>query len=519
MDVITQPATRNTQHATRSRTFGILIGAVVAVLALGALGVWAFQSTQAGPGGPIPPLTPLAAVVYQTDDGAIHSWDAGDGTDHTLLQAAPASRRLLSASADGTMLAYLESVPVVTDTVVPVGGAYDLRVWTADSPPRTVPLPDEVSENIAAEFFDGGLAVLLRARSSQRGPLYVYDPDARLLRPIAPQVDSYALAPGLVAYARPINPAEAAQGTIWRQINVLDLTTGDPATGIISFTVAQSYPRPVQLYYEPAHNAFVYSAARPVAGSLRGNTQMWLGMFLAGTTAPSRPLALQVTRPNTVLDLTDDGRQMLYGAPNTVLGTGNALPRPQLASLAWLTDSLKITADQPVSLPQNLDLRTAAFMRGRDWLVATAAHTAARTGSGPVTQVDTTPVLALYDPATRYLDMVLDGTDGMLLAVLDERRLLLGVAVGTPGSPPGAALGLALAARGSGGWQTRALAASFLAQTSLAFVGVLPDGAALVYARPPGAGATLYRVPLDGSASKPVAQVAPDSPYFPVYQP
>ena len=156
------------------------------VLALGALGVWAFQATQAGPGGPIPPLTPLAEVIYQTDEGGIHSWDAGDGADQTLLQPAPASRRLLSANADGTMLAYLESAPVITDTVVPVGGAYDLRVWTADSPPRTVPIPDEVSENISVEFFDGGLAVLMRARSPQRGPLYVYDPDARMLRPIAP---------------------------------------------------------------------------------------------------------------------------------------------------------------------------------------------------------------------------------------------------------------------------------------------------------------------------------------------
>ena len=107
----------------------------------------------------------------------------------------------------------------------------------------------------------------------------------------------------------------------------------------------------------------------------------------------------------------------------------------------------------------------------------------------------------------------------MLFAVLDARRLLLGVAAGASGNPQSGNLGLALAERGAGGWQTRALAASFPNQTSLAFVGILPDGAALVYARPPGAEASLYRVPLDGSASKPVAQLAPDSPYFPVYQP
>ena len=511
---------RQTRRGRPRRRRRLLGGLALLVLVLAAAGIWLLQGRVPPVAFGTTPLAPLASVIYEDPQGGISLWDAGAGRARALLEPVTNTRKLLAANADGTAFAYLEGVMAAATPAPLAPTEYRLGVWRDDGPPRVIPVPGGLSPNVATQFLDSGdLAVLLHATSLRPGPLYIYEPDAGRLRLVAPTIDSFALAPGQVGYAAPISGTAQNFGPADRQLAVLDLTGTDPATPVVSFTVAAGTLHPVHLVWDPTHTAFVYSAARPT-GATKLNTVLTLGMF--GTTAPgaASALALGTNNAESALALSASGHYLLYG-PARAGAFARESPGPllpgaplRLATLDWTAGSLRLAADRDLAPQGDPGLTGAAFLRGSDWLVLT--HRRGAAGAG----------VALIDPAGGRQEPVLPDVDATVLAALDDHRLLLGAIFGPPrpGVVATQAPLLVLAERGGDGWKTRLLGNSFPVGTVFEFGGLLPDRAVLVHARTPGGpGAAddeaLYRVPLDGTAWQVAVTLPPGGAYVPVTPP
>jgi hypothetical protein len=515
------PALRSTTRISirrLGRTRLLLTAAVgLAALALLAWGAWQILAPPLA--GESPPLTPLAGVVYEDSARNVNLWVPGEAAPRRLLPPPTGRRDLLAVAADGSALAYLEAVPAATPDSGAGPSDYDLRVWRSGGAPRTVPLPPGATASLDVQFAAGGLLTILQHPTSRRpGPLYLYDPDAGRLRLVAPVLDSFAVSPGLVAYSAPVSDTTQGAVNSTRAVAVVAPAGSAPATPVAQFRISTLAPHPLQFYYEPAHNAFIYSAARPT-GTQGNNSEIRLGMFLAAAPGKVSDLPLQ-TNDNSVLELSATGRYLLYGgslqqvAPGRTARPGSGQAR--LAALDWSPAGLAIRSDTAVE-PPGFRLTSAGFVRGRDLLALSVRRTVTRDLGGLTVPDAGAPVFLLYDPAANRLETVLDNAAATLLEALDSRRLLLAVNAANTGLQNLGQARLVLAERVGGGWTARDLGADFPVGTIIEFAGLLPGGnTALIYAA--GSTATspraaFYTVPLDGSA-RTQAFALPDGAFY-----
>ncbi|HMA36777.1 MAG TPA: hypothetical protein VKY74_20145, partial [Chloroflexia bacterium] len=522
---------------------GWKIGILLAggLLGLGALAVWGLPLLQDATAPPGPGLPPLAAVVYEDAAGGISRWDAGTAAVQSLVGATEPRLQLLGVSADGGQVAYLvapapppatplptpgapELSPVAGDTAAP---AYTLRLWQDGSPPLDVPVPEGVAPGLAVQFLDSGdLAVLLHATARRPGPLYLYNPDAGRLRQVSPTLDSFALGRGLLAYAAPeTTPAPAGAGGR-HVVALFDVAGAGPATPVLSVTVPAESRRPIQLYYEPAHNAFLSVAAR-ANGTGGLVNQLGLGLFLADAPALAHEVTLDTNTGTEGLAISSSGQYLLYQGvgPQAI----PHIPPAQLhvgvpwrvAALDWSGDAPRLTQDRELTLPDDLFANSVVFLPGHDRLVVVAQHIAGQVQGGITYPVPLSPTLLLDDLATGQIETVLDNRAATVLAALDARRLLLALAAGPAEGQPDQPPRLALAERQNGGWQVQPLGDAFPSGTQLRFAGLLPDTRAVLLAAVPGSAgaATFYRVPLDGSPRTPLATLPAAAAYFPIPAP
>jgi len=521
------PATRlPTRISLRRLVRGRVVIAAIALLTTLALGAWAAWQILAPPlAGESPPLPSLAGVIYEDSAHNVNLWVPGESTPRRLLPPPTGSRQLLSVASDGSALAYLEAAPAPTPDAAGGPPDYALRVWRSGSAPRTVPLPPGATASLDVQFAAGGLLTILQHPTARRpGPLYIYDPDAGRLRLVAAALDSFAVSPGLVAYSAPLS--DTTQGALnpTRAVSVVAPAGSAPPAPVAQLRISTQAPHPVEFYYEPAHNAFFYSAARP-AGTQGNNSEIRLGMFLAAAPARVSDLPLQ-TNDNSVLELSATGRYLLYGgslqqvAPGRTARPGSGQAR--LAALDWSPAGLAIRADTPVE-PPGFRLTSVSFVRGRDLLAISARRIVTRDFNGLSMPDAGAPVFLLYDPATSRLETVLDNAAATLLQAIDSRRLLFAVNAANTGLQNLGPVSLVLAERVGGSWTAHTLGASFPVGTIIEFAGLLPGGkAALIYAASNatgGPGAAFYTVPLDGSARTPALALPDDAFYAPVTLP
>ena len=166
----------------------------------------------------------------------------------------------------------------------------------------------------------------------------------------------------------------------------------------------------------------------------------------------------------------------------------------------------------------SLSISDSALAPGRDVLSIRAQQMVTRTAAGVTYAAPGAPAVAVYDPASGRLTMLVSNAQGDVLAALDSGRLLLRATETGPSTAPR----LFLAAPDGAGWQTTPLGEPFARGVALRFVGLLPGGAALVATDAPGGApgaAALYRVPLDGGPRTLLAERAPGGAVLPLAGP